>query len=710
MRQEIKLIILVFILVVLPAIAVSFFAGRVLGSWQIVLQKRMETDAIRVLDQAVAVWEQQQGQTRELMASLHARPFPSAPELPPGLSWVGGVFVVQWGAGLIYPPSESTTSPFIPPGNPRELSAGAFSTNPVARIQECRRLLQRPGLDPCLGAETLLRMASAYQMAGATNDAILCLKKVAGLGSFPKSGGAFLRDPDEGFYYDLIALKVLAEVLAAQHDQTGAGAITSELLGRVLSRYDGLVPLQRELLVAWIEARIQNPESRSQESEVRSRESEFMIHPSSFIIDFQWRERMRGRGLSADDRAKLAQDIGGLLPSVPDNAWIRARVAGQEMLVTKMKPAASRDGEPPKILAMSFNEPLLISHLNSLFAGITTNTGISIMCSREEAGLPAPLAGQVLLSSRRLPAPFGSVKVDAYPSDPHAFYDNARLQTRLYRWGGMLLLFSIVAGAWLIWRQAAGEIRQARERSAFAATVSHDLRTPLASMRMLAESLYMGSIGDEVKKQQFLGAIIKESDRLSRLTDRALYYIRYGQGALRYQFTEGDLGALVKDVVETFAVGVGFGVQRTEDRGQRTEDSGQRAEDGGEIRLDIEPGLPQVRFDGGAMEQVLFNLLDNAVKYAGKGKGARIEVALFSRGRTVTLSVADHGAGMDPDDVRRVLKPYARGKGATRHNAKGIGLGLALCQHVARAHGGKIQIESALGQGTTFKVILPVAG
>ena len=229
------------------------------------------------------------------------------------------------------------------------------------------------------------------------------------------------------------------------------------------------------------------------------------------------------------------------------------------------------------------------------------------------------------------------------------------------------------------------EIRQARERSDFAAVVSHDLRTPLSSMRMLAESLYMGNVTDETKRKKFLGAIIKESDRLSRLTDRALYFIRYGQGALRYQFTEGDLGGVVREVTETFAVGVGSDVK---------------------ITMNISPDVPPVRFDAGAIEQVVYNLLDNAVKYSPKDKSVRIEVGLGVEAGKIALSVKDYGAGMTSEEVRHVLKPYRRGKNAERQNARGIGLGLALCQHVVQAHGGRIQIQSEPGKGSIFTILL----
>lgn len=700
MRQEVKLIILVFVLVVAPAIAVSFFAGRVLGSWQIVLQKRMETDAVRIVEQAVAAWEKELGLIGESVSVPSASPGPQAFPRLVFRPWMDGVFIFQSGAGLIYPPREPDASSSEPAEPSLALSKVAVSTNAEVEIQDGRRLLQRPGLDPALGAQTRLRLARAFLSRGETGKALECLGKVAAMDAGPHGDALFPRDPDEGFYYDLVALKRMAELLGSSQDRARAVKTTSELIHRVLARYDDLVPLQRELLVEWIETEIRN--NRTGIGDQKADESDARLLE-------QWRERMRGRRLPDDDRTKLIQGIQAFVSRADSETWIRARVADRDLLLFPSKPSRSQAGSPSRSLAVQFDESRLIPYLNTLFTGITTNTGIRISCRREAAARPESSAvGDVLLAARRLPVPLGSLIVEAYPGDPRAFIANTRLQTRLYRWGGLLLLVSVGAGVWLIWRQAAGEIRQARERSDFAATVSHDLRTPLASMRMLAESLYMGNVGDETKKKKFLGAIIKESDRLSRLTDRALYFIRYGQGALRYQFTEGDLGELVKDVVETFAVSSGCRVQRLGD-GRQPPEVGDPDDNQSVIRLSLAPGLPPVRFDGGAIEQVVFNLLDNALKYSDKDKGGRIEVVLSQAGRFVMLSVKDEGVGMTPEDVRRVVKPYARGSDATRHHAKGVGLGLALCHHVVRAHGGRIGIESALGRGSRFSVTLPVA-
>jgi len=673
MRREIKLIILVFVLVVGPAIALSFFAARVLESWQIVLQKRMAGEAGHVLNEAVVAWDRELTALREKSGSLPPKPTSAWVVYAAGLSlqhpWLEGLFVFQTGAGLLYPAIEPASTKF-----------------------------ERSGSTPEL--ENVLNQGGACLEKGDTNSALECFEKVGGRsGQWAVGNGRdqrediTQRDPEEGFFYDLIALKKLAELIERRGQAARAAEIRLSALERVLSRYDDLVPLQRDSLVEWLGIKgLEEPTPHpSKEGSMRKeRPEEFPssegLGVGSSGLQAQWRERMRGRGLGQEERTGVVSGIAMMESTVPDAGWITMRLRQARFLVTKIpQPAAA-----PLVLALQFNERSLTGYLDALFARAASNTQIRVRCQEsdeENTGL--------VLATRQLSAPFDAISLVAIPGDAPAFLANARLQTRLYRGGGLLLLISVVAGGWLVWREAAMEIRQARERSDFAAVVSHDLRTPLSSMRMLAESLYMGNVTDEAKRHKFLGAIIKESDRLSRLTDRALYFIRYGQGALRYQFTEGDLGGVVREAVRV--------------NGEWLRVNGEGKKGQAIIKVNIAPDLPPVKFDAGAMEQVVYNLLDNAVKYSSLQDGVvQIEVGLVAEARKIVLSVKDHGVGMTPAEVRHVLKPYVRGRTAGRQNARGIGLGLALCQHVVQAHGGHIQIQSEPGKGTKFEVVLPV--
>jgi two-component system, OmpR family, phosphate regulon sensor histidine kinase PhoR len=307
----------------------------------------------------------------------------------------------------------------------------------------------------------------------------------------------------------------------------------------------------------------------------------------------------------------------------------------------------------------------------------------------EEFGIrrtPARGERATVVARGTLPPPFAQAAVLAVPADPETLRASARWQARLYTWGVIVLGAGVAVGVWLALQQAVGAIRQARLRSSFVATVSHDLRTPLSSMRMLAESLYLDRIQDEAKRKRFLAAILRECDRLGRLTDRALYFIRFGQDALQYHLAEGDLGRLVRNTADAFLSGFREGEVR--------------------LRVDAPEQLPATRFDAGAMEQVITNLLDNAVKYSPHDKVIDVAVGADPRRREVVVSVRDQGTGIARADLRQIFRPYYRGRRQAAATT-GIGLGLALCRHIVRAHGGRIDVQSAVGAGSTFRVILP---
>ncbi len=694
MRRELKLVLLVFCLVVGPAVVLSLLAGRVLGSWQVILQKRMEVAASKTLDDVARSLRRQLDEDRqELQVVLKAHPtVMAASAYSASNTWSSGVFIYGRGAGLIYPAGEDTNSVFKgrepSPASSRipAIQGGGLlsATNPMVAIREYRQILEQPDLADDGACRIRLRLAQSCRQAGQWEEARAVLKRVIDSGG-AGSASLAVRDPEDGFYFDIIALKILAELNEQAGDKQNAEKAELELWRRVLDRYDDMAPLQRQLATAQIELILE----KSRQGR-RSRE-----WTGARLA--MWRECQRGRELRREARLRLEQEFTRLASSgqVSAEGWTVMRAGTNEYGVTLSGPAESL------FYAVQINPERLMAALarSVAVAGGDAGLAIEVVGAGEAARATGPL-----LSERRLDPPLDRVTLAAYPADSQAFLANVRLQTRLYGWGGLVLIISGVIGGWLMWREAVREIRAARERSDFAAAVSHDLRTPLSSMRMLAESLYLGRIEDETKRKRFLQTILKESDRLSRLTDRALYFIRFGQGAIRYRMTEGDLGGLVKDVVETFATGIEGEVRKVDEAsrlgGERDEESQQWR-----IELRISPELPAVRFDAGAMEQVVFNLLDNAVKYSRDTR--RIEVSLGedpSR-RHIRVAVKDYGVGIEQKDLKRIFKAYQRG--ASSGNTAGLGLGLALCHDVVRAHRGRIEVESQPGSGSTFTVVLP---
>jgi two-component system phosphate regulon sensor histidine kinase PhoR len=245
----------------------------------------------------------------------------------------------------------------------------------------------------------------------------------------------------------------------------------------------------------------------------------------------------------------------------------------------------------------------------------------------------------------------------------------------------------IAVGLGVLWLSVRAERRGAQLRSDFIANVSHELKTPLSLIRMFGELLATGKYKGEAMGREYAGIINREAERLSHLIDNVLDFARLERGKASYHFAEGHLEEVVERALDVFR-------HRLEKEKLR-------------LRTEIESNLPAVRMDEGAMTLVLLNLVDNAVKYAGDG--GEVSVRLRRVPGAVALSIADRGAGIAPDEQRRIFERFYRAESARARNVRGSGIGLALVKHIAEAHGGRVEVESEPGRGATFTVYVPVA-
>lgn len=248
---------------------------------------------------------------------------------------------------------------------------------------------------------------------------------------------------------------------------------------------------------------------------------------------------------------------------------------------------------------------------------------------------------------------------------------------------GLVLLASLVTilGLIVIVIAAARERKLAMAKSEFVANVSHELKTPLALVRMFSELLLSGRAPAE-KQEQYLQIIVSESERLTGLIDNVLDFARVERGRASYEFREADLLDTAQRAVEVH-------------RG--------RAERQG-VALAVETlplGNPH-RFtaviDERAIEIALINLMDNALKYAPEGKV--VTVRLREEARRYLIEVIDQGAGIGQEERRRIFERFVRGTTrAAQEIVRGSGIGLSLVQQIAEAHGGRAWVEDGEGPG-----------
>jgi two-component system phosphate regulon sensor histidine kinase PhoR len=294
------------------------------------------------------------------------------------------------------------------------------------------------------------------------------------------------------------------------------------------------------------------------------------------------------------------------------------------------------------------------------------------------AGVGPDRSGSILESPLFPTAPSMSVRVRPRRSDPAA--ERSRQRLFLGAVGASLLLTAAIA--YLAIRDTSRELRTASVRAAFVTGVTHELKTPLASIRLLAETLRWGR-AKAAARDDLLDTIVTETDRLNRLVDNVLSSAQVENGTRTYHPRVVWLDEAVRAAVarfESMAQQHGFAVS------VRSDDAG-----------------ASVRVDQDAFQQAVLNLLSNAVKYSGASRQIRVQVV--SRGDRAEVSVADDGIGLAPDDARRVFDPFYRSPAA--RDTAGTGLGLALVRHFARAHGGDATVESQLGAGSRFSIWLP---
>ncbi len=234
----------------------------------------------------------------------------------------------------------------------------------------------------------------------------------------------------------------------------------------------------------------------------------------------------------------------------------------------------------------------------------------------------------------------------------------------------------------------------ARQRSQFAASAAHELRTPLAGLRMYSEMLAEG-LGDPSRAKDYAHRTAEEAARLGRVVSNVLGFTRLERGALQVRPEAGDLAITVRECVE------------------RQRPALEAA--GASIEFSVVDQPPEVRFDRDAIAEILQNLIDNAEKYSRSAKDRGIQVSLSCRqerqegrrnpGAGAVISVCDRGPGVPADMRRRLFRPFARG----RHDdaPAGLGLGLALVKALVEAHRGSVSYEARPAGGSIFTVFLP---
>jgi signal transduction histidine kinase len=252
----------------------------------------------------------------------------------------------------------------------------------------------------------------------------------------------------------------------------------------------------------------------------------------------------------------------------------------------------------------------------------------------------------------------------------------------------LFVLSLLIIGIILTLRATAREMKLAQAKSTFVSNVSHELKTPLALIRLFAETLELGRVKSGEKAQEYYRIINNESRRLTQLINNILDFSKIEAGRKEYEFVESDVAEVVEEVIRSYEY--------------------QIINSGFELNAYIEHDLPPVSIDRDAISQAVLNLVNNAVKYSDESK--EITVQVRSQDRSIAIEVVDKGIGIPRSEQDKIFEKFYRVSTGLVHNTKGSGLGLALVKHIVEAHDGKIVVESTPGKGSRFTLLIPVNG
>ena len=290
-------------------------------------------------------------------------------------------------------------------------------------------------------------------------------------------------------------------------------------------------------------------------------------------------------------------------------------------------------------------------------------------------------------ATANLPAAFPDWKVELYFEGGDVFEQAARRQIAVYLWTGVLVIVLVLIAGGFATQAVGRQIRLNQMKNDFIATVSHELKTPLASMRVLVDTLLEGNVRDEAQAKEYLRLTGKENERLSRMIDNFLTFSRMERNKVAFAIADARPAAIARDALESV----------------RTKFTTHHCQ----LTLDLAEPLPEIQADHDAIVTILVNLLDNACKYTTEDK--QIGLRVFPDAGFVCFAVSDNGIGLARRHIRRIFDRFYQVDSSLARKAEGCGLGLSIVKFIVDAHKGKIVVDSKPGKGSTFTVRLPVS-
>jgi signal transduction histidine kinase len=393
------------------------------------------------------------------------------------------------------------------------------------------------------------------------------------------------------------------------------------------------------------------------------------------------------RDAPAEFQLCLNQDI-NLLPG--GNKRLTLEIGGRSYLVSLFTDMQENNIEVGSIWGFLLDQEHLKIEVveNALDSLITKNRTGWIVRDKNGASL---LASETIPSNEievqtTFSKNFPDWHIEFYQQDPRLFESFLTSRRGIYFFIFLLIGGILIFGLALTVRIVSHELELSRMKSDFVSTISHEFKSPLTSIRQLAEMLQSGRIPSEERRQKYYDVLVEQSERLTLLTENILNFAKMEEGKKDFKFESVEISALLEDIVAVLQERI--------------------SHYGFKLELKIRDTLPPIMADSAALTQAINNLLDNAIKYSGDSK--KIVVKAEVEDPHVIISIRDFGLGIKKEEREKVFERFYRGGDPLTRTIKGSGLGLTLVKQIVDAHKGAVDVVSEWGAGSTFLIKLPL--
>lgn len=587
---------------------------------------------------------------------------------------------------------------FLPDGSTQSLSSPSRTSAPARKVPDGQQLefQQKKYRQALASYQKDLEQTSDPQIKGELLSSIARVQKKSAL--FRDATNTYeviTRDYSNiltagGVPLGLAAQSEISSLLMTTGDTLSAVKIISDLYKDLINRRWMLERAQYDFFLQHLNESINNIFSQARLTEpIQSYQSDFTVLKAEEQNQRKITERLLAfqENAAADLKAKVAPDME---ESQSSARRFTLEVGEHTYLVSLLGQYTRNESRGNEIRGLLLNADYLRdSVLYQILESNANSEKISwIVKGRDE---------KAILKSENSPSGSITVRtnfeggfppwfVELYQYDPDLFDKFLFSRRGIYFFAFILLAGILLFGLILTNRTIAHELELSKMKSDFVSTISHEFKSPLSSIRQLAEMLQSGRVPSEDRRQEYYDVLVEQSERLTLLIDNILDFAKIEEGRKKFDFQLLDIGSLLRQIVSVIQDQV------------RHKDF--------VIQLEIEKPLPIIKADRESITQAITNLIDNAVKYSGEARN--IIIRAFAEGQYLIITVKDFGIGIKKEETDKIFERFYRGGDELTRTVKGSGLGLTLVKQIVEAHHGKVLVESEPGHGSTFSVKLPV--